>query len=106
MQYNAYTSKSSFMYVSSWDTGRFVKNFRFNTIGNVIQELQELQRLNCACGVIGKFIGGDAIAVKSYKYQREIVFWSVLATASSSTPPYKTIQLIFSPEVMIIIAIP
>ncbi len=32
------------MYVSSWDRGRFMKNFRFNTICNITQELQELYR--------------------------------------------------------------
>ncbi len=34
--------------------GRFMKNFRFNTICNITQEPQELQRHNCACRFIGK----------------------------------------------------
>ncbi len=34
--------------------GRFMKNFRFNTICNITQEPQELQRYNHACRFIGK----------------------------------------------------
>ncbi len=34
--------------------GRFMKNFRFNTICNITQEPQELQRYNRACRFIGK----------------------------------------------------
>ncbi len=34
--------------------GRFMKNFRFNTICNITQEPKELQRYNHACRFIGK----------------------------------------------------
>ena len=30
--------------LSSWDRGRFMKNFRFDTIHNITQEPQELYR--------------------------------------------------------------
>ncbi len=36
--------KTSIMYDGSWDRGRFMKNFRFNTIYNITQEPQELLR--------------------------------------------------------------
>ncbi len=39
---------------SWWDRGRFMKNFRFNTICNITQEPQQLQRYNRACRFIGK----------------------------------------------------
>ncbi len=31
-----------------------MKNFRFDTICNVTRDLQEVQRFNCGCGLIGK----------------------------------------------------
>ena len=34
--------------------GRFMKNFHYDTICNILQESQELQRFNCACGFISK----------------------------------------------------
>ncbi len=37
----------------SWDKGRFMKNFRFNTFCNITYEPQEL--FKCACRFIGKF---------------------------------------------------
>ncbi len=46
--------------------GCFMKNFCFNTICNITQEPQELQRYNRAC----MFIGCDkmsSVAIKSYK---------------------------------------
>ena len=46
------------MYDGSWNRGGFVKNFHFNifnTICNITQEPQELQRFNCVCGSISKF---------------------------------------------------
>ena len=33
---------------------RFMKNFRFDTICNITQKAQKLQRFNCVCGFIGK----------------------------------------------------
>ena len=34
--------------------GRFITNFRFDTICNAAQVPQELHRYGCACGFIGK----------------------------------------------------
>ncbi len=46
--------KIGFKFGSSLDGGRFMKNFRFDTICNITQESQEIQRFNCACGSIVK----------------------------------------------------
>ena len=47
--------KSSFIkYGSSWDSGRFMKNFHFDSICNITQDSQDLQQYNCACGFIHK----------------------------------------------------
>ena len=43
------------MYGISWDRGRSMKNFRFDTICSITEEPQELQRYNCcACVFIGR----------------------------------------------------
>ncbi len=46
--------KNSLQYGSSCDRGRFMKNFRFETLCNITQESQDPQTFNCACGFIGK----------------------------------------------------
>ncbi len=43
--------------------GRFMKNFRFDINCNITQEPQELQKLSCACGFIGK-----SPAIKYHRY--------------------------------------
>ena len=62
------------------DRGHFMKNFRFDTICNITEELQEL---NCFCGFIGNStIIKYLIAVKSlYKLTR----FDQLATTFSVT---------------------
>ncbi len=49
-----------------------MKNFRFNTICNITQEPQELQRYNRACRFIGKSTDYcdkmSSGAIKSYYY--------------------------------------
>ena len=40
------------MYGGSCDRGRFMKNFRFDTICNITQEPQDLQTFGCVCGSI------------------------------------------------------
>ena len=57
--------QNSSMYGGPWDSGGFMKNFRFDTICNIAQELQ---RFSCACGFIGKSDVILSIAVKSHKY--------------------------------------
>ncbi len=47
--------------------GRFMKNFRFNTICNIAQEPQELQRYNRAC----RFNGKSAV-IKCYQLLSKI----------------------------------
>ena len=63
------------MYVngSFLDRSRFMKNFRFDTICNITQELQEplWERLNCASGHIWKY---HQFLQKMYKCWREIAF--------------------------------
>ncbi len=53
-----------------------MKNFHFNTICNITQEPQELQRYNRACRFLGKsaVIKMSSVAIKSYKYYQEIAF--------------------------------
>ncbi len=41
--------KSSLMYSISLDSGRFMKNFRLDTICNIIQEPQDLRRFKWVC---------------------------------------------------------
>ncbi len=38
-----HTFKNGLMYGSSWIRGRFMDNYRFGTISNIIQEPQEIQ---------------------------------------------------------------
>ena len=78
------------MYGSSYDGDRFVKNFCFNPICIIIQELQELQRYNCACGFISK----SAVIIYNQLLSKVITRlvltgkkFDQLPTASSSTPP-------------------
>ncbi len=40
------------MYGCSCDKGRFMENFRFDTIYKITQEPQQLQKYNCKSGVI------------------------------------------------------
>ena len=69
MQYNAHIVKSSLMYGSSWDRGRFMKNFRFDTIYNITQELQDLHRFNIIVPV------GSSASLMWYNI---IYFWQKL----------------------------
>ena len=66
--YNAYVEKNNLMYDIS-EIGLFYEErFRFDTICNIIQELQELQRL---CLLVHRQVCCDTIsliAVKSYTY--------------------------------------
>ncbi len=71
------------MYGSSWDRGRFMKDFRFDTICNSTQEPQDLQKFNCAC----EFIKYHQLLSKNYeyKYWQEIEFRSVQTFKKKST---------------------
>ena len=40
------------MYGGSWDKGRFMKDFRFDTICNITREPQEVQRYNKCLRVV------------------------------------------------------
>ena len=60
-------------YDSSWDRGRFIKNFRFDTICKNIQEPQELH--NCACEFIGKS------GVVKYLIVERVKEWQVESTS-------------------------
>ncbi len=55
----AYILKSSLMYGSSWDRG-FMKNFHCDTICNITQEPQELQKYNNIMSV-DQFIDKSAV---------------------------------------------
>ncbi len=65
-----------------------MKNFRFNTVCNITQEPQELQRYNRACRFIGKsaVIKYHPLLLKDISINRKSLF-EQLATASSSTHP-------------------
>ncbi len=67
-----------------------MKNFCFNTICNIIQEPQELQRYNRACRFIGKFavIKYHQLISKVTSISRKSLF-DQLATASSFPHPLK-----------------
>ena len=70
--------KQQLMYGSSCDRGRFMKNFCFDTIYNIAQEPQDLQRYDYACGFIGKsgmirYCQFNWLS-KSYKYKWIIAF--------------------------------
>ena len=74
---------------SSEIRGRFIlKNFRFNTICNIIQEPKELQRYNCPCGFIDK-----SAVIKYHQLLSNVIIingksrFDQLATVSSSTLP-------------------
>ncbi len=53
-----------------------MKNFRFNTICNITQEPQELQRYNRACGFIGEsaVIKCDQVLSKVTSINRKSLF--------------------------------
>ncbi len=76
VQYNACSLKSSLIYGSWWDGSRFMKNIRFNTICNITQEPQELQRYNRACRFIGKstVIKCHQVLSKVTSIKQEIAF--------------------------------
>ena len=64
-----------------------MKNFHFNTIFDITHEPQEVQRFNCACGLIGKFV-----VIKCHQVLSKVVSTidksriAQFATASSSNP--------------------
>ena len=75
------------MYGSSWDMGRFMKNFRSGTICNITQEPQRLQRYNYACGFIGK-----SAVIKYHHLLSKVLSINVKSSfdqlATASYPPY------------------
>ncbi len=56
------------MHGTSLDRGLFIKNFRFDTICNINEESQEIERFTCASGFIGKSAVIKSIGVESYKF--------------------------------------
>ena len=79
------------MYGSSWDRDCFIKNFCFNTICNITQETQKLQRCNCACGFIGKsaVIKYHQLLSKLISINRETFCFSTSYNNSSLLYPSK-----------------
>ncbi len=80
--------EKAYNYGSSWHRGRFMKNFRSDTICNITQEPQELERYNCACGFICKsaVTKFPQLLIKVTGINGNSHF-DQLATDSSSTPP-------------------
>ncbi len=65
-----------------------MKNFCFDTICKITQELKELQRFSCACRLIGKsaVMKYHQLLLKVISINGKFCF-DQLATATSSTPP-------------------
>ncbi len=55
---------------SSSNRGSFMKSFRFDTICNITQEPQELQRYNCA---YHGFLSKSGVRVHDKKYQQQFM---------------------------------
>ncbi len=87
--------KNSLMYGISKDRGRLMKTFRLDTICNISQEPQELQKFNYACRFIGEAV------IKYHKLLSKVTSIDgkprvdQLATASTSTPPQQDYFYLF-----------
>ncbi len=78
---------------SSFESGCFMKDFCLNTICNITQELQELQRLKYVCVFIVKsaVIKYHQLLSKVTSIKRKLRF-NQLVTASSSNPSLLTLS--------------